>query len=156
MNRCPPEKISTFSPLPEGKALYFASDFHLGAPNKKLSDQREFRIINWLKCIRKDASAVFFVGDIFDFWYEYRSVIPKGFIRFQHQLLELKDAGVAVIFFTGNHDIWMFRYFQEELGIPVYRRPVSINTGLHQLYVGHGDGLGPGDFFYKMLKILFE
>ncbi len=139
-----------------GKKIYFASDFHLGAPNKQESLQRELKIIKWLDSIKDTASAIFLVGDIFDFWHEYKHVIPKGFIRFQGKLAELVDAGIPVYIFTGNHDMWMFGYFTEELGIPVFHEPKIVNAGGKRLFVGHGDGLGPGDYQYKVLKKIFD
>lgn len=145
-----------FENLAEGKKVYFASDFHLGVPDHARSLEREKKIIRWLEEIKKDAAAVFLVGDIFDFWFEYKHVIPKGFIRFQAKLLELREAGIPVIFFTGNHDMWMFDYFPGELGIPVYRSPQSFLIAGKKVYVGHGDGLGPGDHFYKFLKFFFN
>ncbi|MBK6266659.1 UDP-2,3-diacylglucosamine diphosphatase [Marivirga sp. S37H4] len=138
------------------KKIYFASDFHLGAPNKKESLQRELKIINWLDSIKDTAEAIFLVGDIFDFWHEYKHVIPKGFIRFQGKLAELVDAGIPIFFFTGNHDMWMFGYFTEELGIPIFRKPQVLVSGNKRILIGHGDGLGPGDYQYKILKKIFE
>jgi UDP-2,3-diacylglucosamine hydrolase len=96
------------------------------------------------------------MGDIFDFWFEYKYVIPKGFIRLQGKLAELRDQGIPIIFFTGNHDMWMFSYFPLELGIPVYRDPQRIQVGNHRLLIGHGDGLGPGDRTYKIIKKFFN
>ena len=142
--------------LPEGKKVYFASDFHLGAPNKAASRQREKKIVRWLEHVSQDASHIFLVGDIFDFWYEYAQVVPKGFIRFQGKLAELIDKGIEITFFTGNHDMWMSGYFTEELGIPIYRRPQELYINDLSIHLAHGDGLGPGDHTYKMLKVLFE
>lgn len=142
--------------LPADKKIYFASDFHLGAPNLEESRVREKKIIRWIDFVRRDAQAIFLVGDIFDFWYEYARVIPKGFIRFLGKIAELHDEGIPVYFFTGNHDMWMYSYFQKELGIKVVFDPVSFPVNSKQLYVGHGDGLGPGDHFYKTLKKIFR
>ena len=151
-----PEVISLFEELPSGKYLYFASDFHLGAEVKESNLIREKKIIRWLDQIESTAAGVILVGDIFDFWFEYKKVVPKGFIRFQAKLIALLDKGIPVVFFTGNHDAWMFDYFPSELGIPVYRDPVVVNVGTQKLFVGHGDGLGPGDNFYKLLKGIFS
>jgi len=140
----------------DGKKLYFASDFHLGAPSKNDSLERELRVVRWLDTIKKDAEAIYLLGDIFDFWFEYKHVIPKGFIRLQGKLAEITDSGIPVIFFTGNHDMWMFDYFTKELNIPVYRNPQELNVGNKRLLIGHGDGLGPGDHSYKFLKKVFE
>lgn len=151
-----PESIELFKDLQAGKNIYFASDFHLGVPNPESSLLREKKIIQWLESIENDAAGIVLVGDIFDFWYEYKKVIPKGFLRFQAKLVNLVDKNIPIIFFTGNHDAWMFDYFQKEMGIPVYRKPIVLEVGQQKLYVGHGDGLGPGDGFYKILKRIFE
>lgn len=150
-----PELISSFRELPSDKKLYFASDFHLGIPDEESSKSREKKIIRWLEHISKDASAIFLVGDIFDFWFEYRNTIPKGFIRFQGKLAELEDRGISIFLFTGNHDLWMNDYFPTELGIPVFKNPVQIEVNQKKLYVGHGDGLGSGDTNYKIVKWIF-
>ena len=142
--------------LPEGKHLYFASDFHLGAPDRNSSLERESRIIRWLSSVEGTAAAIFLVGDIFDFWFEYRHVVPKGFIRFQGKIASIVDKGIPVIFFSGNHDMWMAGYFKEELGIPVYHEPRQYVVNSVKLMVGHGDGLGPGDRQYKILKKIFR
>ena len=139
-----------------GKKIFFASDFHLGVPNYTESLDREKRITRWLDAIRKDAHSIYLLGDIFDFWFEYKHAIPKGFIRLQGKLAELRDAGIPIIFFTGNHDMWMFDYFKDELGIPIYREPQLLEVGEHKLLVGHGDGLGPGDTTYKFIKKFFN
>ena len=151
------QSVATFgfhSTMTEEK-IYFASDFHLGVPTHDISLVRERKIVAWLDSIKGDAYAVYLLGDIFDFWFEYKHTIPKGFIRLQGKLAELRDAGVLIYFFTGNHDMWLFDYFPKELGIPIYREPISINTGKHALIVGHGDGLGPGETSYKILKKFF-
>lgn len=142
--------------LKEGKKIYFASDFHLGVPNADASLERERRIVRWLDQAKQDAHTIFIMGDIFDFWFEYKYVIPKGFIRLQGKLAELRDAGIPIIFFTGNHDMWMFDYFPKELGIPIYRDPQLLVVGNQKLLIGHGDGLGPGDGTYKLLKQIFN
>ena len=142
--------------LPPGNKIYFASDFHLGVPNREASLERERRIVAWLDMVRKDAHSIYLLGDIFDFWFEYRHAIPKGFIRMQGKLAELRDAGIFIYFFTGNHDMWMFDYFPKELGIPVYREPIAMTAGHQKLIIGHGDGLGPGEASYKVLKWFFN
>ncbi len=150
-----PISIPDITLLPNEK-VYFASDFHLGAPDKTTSSERELKIVQWLDQISDNAKAVFLVGDIFDFWFEYKHSIPKGFIRFQGRLAELRDRGIPIFLFTGNHDLWMSDYFPEELDIPVYKDPVSLNIGDKRIYVGHGDGLGSGDHLYKILKPIFS
>jgi UDP-2,3-diacylglucosamine hydrolase len=141
--------------LPAGKKIYFASDFHLGAPSYEQSRSREEKIVRWLDMIKKDAAAIYLLGDIFDFWFEYRHVVPKGYIRLQGKLAELTDGGIPVIFFTGNHDMWMFDYFTREFSIPIYRDPQLLEVGTKRLLIGHGDGLGPGDHTYKLIKKVF-
>jgi len=136
--------------------LYFASDFHLGTPNHEASRKREDKIIRWLDSIKHDASAIFLLGDIFDFWYEYSKVIPKGFARFQGKIAELTDSGIQVILFTGNHDLWMKDYLSQELGVIIYHEKAALLIGESKLMIGHGDGLGPGDKKYKILKWLFK
>lgn len=143
-------------PLAPGRKAYFASDFHLGTPSPEQSLIRERAIVAWLEAIRHDAEVIFLVGDLFEFWFEYRRTIPRGFLRFQGKLAELADAGIRIVIFTGNHDMWMFDYFTKEMGIPVYREPRQYDIGGKRFLIGHGDGLGPNDFMYKQLKKVFE
>lgn len=138
------------------KKIFFASDFHLGVPDHASSLEREKRIVRWLDQVRHEAHSIYLLGDIFDFWFEYRHAIPKGFIRLQGKLAELRDEGIPIFFFTGNHDMWMFKYFPNELGIPVFRDPILLACNGQLLMVGHGDGLGPGDTFYKLLRKIFR
>ncbi|WP_128547851.1 UDP-2,3-diacylglucosamine diphosphatase [Larkinella soli] len=142
--------------LPPDRAVYFASDFHLGTPTPEISRDRERRIVRWLDSIEADAGTIFLVGDVFDFWFEYRKSIPKGFIRLQGKLAQLTDAGIPIVLFSGNHDMWMSSYFTDEMGIPVHRNPRSYQIAGKLFHIGHGDGLGPGDQTYKRLKKLFE
>ncbi|MBK9283240.1 MAG: UDP-2,3-diacylglucosamine diphosphatase [Sphingobacteriaceae bacterium] len=137
------------------KKIYFASDFHLGVPTHELSLIREKAICRWLDQIKTDASEIFLVGDIFDFWYEYIYTIPKGTTRFLGKIAELSDAGIKISFFTGNHDLWMKNYFTEELGVSVYHEPIIREFNGKKFYIGHGDGMGPGDKGYKLLKLIF-
>ncbi len=137
------------------KKTYFASDFHLGVSAKLSSKERELQIVRWLNQIQEDAAAIYLVGDVFDFWFEYKTVVPKGFVRLLGKLAELRDAGIPIYFFTGNHDIWMFRYFEEEFDIPIYRKPIIREIGGKTFFIGHGDGLGPDDHKYKLLKKVF-
>lgn len=139
-----------------GKKLFFASDFHLGVPDHATSLDRERRIVKWLDSIKDEAHTIYLLGDIFDFWFEYRHAIPKGFIRLQGKLAELRDSGIPIVFFTGNHDMWMFDYFEKELSIPVMREPQILTVGEKKFLIGHGDGLGPGDKTYKVLKQFFN
>lgn len=139
------------------KKLFFASDLHLGlsAISRKDEIARERVIIDWLDSIRAQAEAIFLVGDIFDFWYEYKHAVPKGFVRFLGKIATLMDQGTPVYFFTGNHDLWMYSYFQEELGVNVYTKPIELHINSKSMLLAHGDGLGPGDGFYKILKKIF-
>jgi len=135
--------------------IYFASDFHLGAPDAEASQKRERRIVDWLDSIKQDAAEIFLVGDLFDFWFEYKRVIPKGFVRLQGKIAELTDAGIPVHVFTGNHDMWMFDYLPSELGVKLYREPIRRMFNAKEFLIGHGDGLGPGDHGYKFIKKVF-
>lgn len=135
--------------LPPGKKVYFLSDFHLGAPDQVQSLAREKKIVAFLEEVRHDAATIFIVGDMFDFWYEYRKVVPKGYVRLLGKLAEITDSGIPIHFFVGNHDMWMTDYFQKELNIPVYFKPVPFEFSGKKFLVGHGDGLGPGDHGYK-------
>ncbi len=139
-----------------GKKIYFASDFHLGAPNHGKSLERERKIVAWLDEISRDAEIVFLVGDLFDFWFEYKRVVPKGFVRLLGKLAQMSDSGIEIIVFTGNHDMWMNDYFETELGIKTYRKPQDFVFNNKTFHIGHGDGLGPGDYSYKFLKLIFE
>ena len=141
--------------LPKGKKVYFSSDNHLGAPTPQQSKPREQLFVAWLNDIQKDAAAIFLMGDLFDFWFEYRTVVPKGFVRVLGKLAELSDAGIPIYFFVGNHDLWMKDYFKTELGIPVFHQPQSFSIGEHRFFIGHGDGKGPGDKGYKRMKKVF-
>jgi UDP-2,3-diacylglucosamine hydrolase len=142
--------------LPPDKKVYFLSDFHLGAPNYETSIIREKRIVKFLDEIKKNAAEIFIVGDLFDFWYEYKSVVPKGFVRLLGKLGEITDSGIPIHFFVGNHDMWMNGYFEQELNIKVYHHPETFQYNNKKFLVGHGDGLGPGDHKYKFLKKVFR
>lgn len=137
------------------KNIYFASDFHLGAPNYEKSLEREKSICAWMDFIRPTCEELFLVGDIFDFWFEYKHAIPKGFVRLQGKIAEFTDAGIPVHFFTGNHDMWIFDYIPKELGVSLYREPIERTFNGKKFLIGHGDGLGPGDHKYKFLKKVF-
>ena len=142
--------------MAEHKKIYFLSDFHLGAPNHASSLIREKKIIRFLEEIRHDAEEIFILGDLFDFWYEYRKVVPKGFVRILGKLADLTDSGIPIHFFVGNHDMWMKDYFNTELNIPVYFEPVPFTRHGKKFLIGHGDGLGPGDHGYKFIKKIFR
>ena len=141
--------------LVPGKKLFFASDCHLGEPDYQTSREREDKVVAWLDTFKDEAAGFFLLGDIFDFWFEYNHVIPKGYVRFLGKLAEITDRGIPVFFFTGNHDMWLFDYFSQELNVSVFREPQSFKVNDAMLQVGHGDGLGPGQVSYKMLKAMF-
>jgi UDP-2,3-diacylglucosamine hydrolase len=142
--------------LKPGKKIYFLSDFHLGAPDHETSLIREKRIVKFLHEIKNDAEVIFILGDLFDFWYEYKKVVPKGFVRILGKLAELTDSGIAIYFFVGNHDMWMNGYFEKELNIQVFHEPQEFDFNAKKFLIGHGDGLGPGDHRYKMMKKVFR
>ena len=136
--------------------VYFASDQHLGAPTQKASFPREQKFLRWLDEVRKDAEAIFLLGDLFDFWFEYKTVVPKGFVRVLGKLAEIKDSGIPIYFFVGNHDMWMKDYFETELNIPVYFETQVFEINRKTYFIGHGDGLGPHDKGYKRVKKVFR
>ena len=137
------------------KKVYFLSDFHLGAPNAVESRKREDRLVRFLQDARKDAGVIFIVGDIFDFWFEYKTVVPKGFVRILGTLAQMADEGIQLHIFTGNHDLWMQDYLSKELNAKLYFEPQQFTIQNKQFLIGHGDGLGPGDEGYKRLKRIF-
>lgn len=136
--------------------IYFASDFHLGVLNYQVSREREARIVRWLDSIKHDAAELFLVGDVFDFWFEYKRAVPKGYIRFLGKLAELADSGVKITMFKGNHDMWMFGYLTQEINVQIVSNELVIERNGKKIYIHHGDGLGPGDKKYKFLKKFFR
>ena len=142
--------------MTDTKKIYFASDQHFGAPTPEKSFPREQKFVAWLDEIKKDAEALFLLGDLFDFWFEYKTVVPKGFVRVLGKLAELRDSGIPIYFFIGNHDLWMNDYFEKELDIPVYHTPQLFQLNNKHFFIGHGDGLGPGDTGYKRMKKVFK
>ncbi|HEY5392840.1 MAG TPA: UDP-2,3-diacylglucosamine diphosphatase [Hanamia sp.] len=142
--------------LSPGKKIYFLSDFHLGSPDYETSLAREKRIIRFLDEIKEDAAIIFILGDLFDFWYEYKKVVPKGYVRILGKLAELTDNGITIYFFVGNHDMWMNGYFEKELNIEVFHDPKQFEFNGKTFLIGHGDGLGPGDHRYKLMKKVFR
>ena len=141
--------------LPNNKKIYFTSDQHFGAPTPELSFPREQKFVAWLDEVKGDAEAIFLLGDLFDFWFEYKTVVPKGFIRVLGKLAEIRDSGIPIYFFVGNHDLWMADYFQKELNIPVFHDNQEFTFGDKTFLIGHGDGKGPGDLGYKRMKKIF-
>ena len=146
---------NNFITFPKGKKIYFASDNHLGAPTIDASAPREKKFVAWLDDIKQDAAAIFLLGDLFDFWFEYKTVVPKGFTRTLGKLAEISDSGIPVYFFVGNHDLWMDDYFKTELNIPVFHQPEDFVFNNKTFFIGHGDGLGPADKGYKRMKKVF-
>ena len=136
--------------------IYFASDFHLGIPSYEKSLAREKKVVKWLDEVKQDATELFLVGDVFDFWFEYKRVIPKGFVRLQGKIAEITDSGIPVHYFIGNHDMWVFNYFEQELGVIMHREPITRTINGKELFIGHGDGLGSGDNGYKFIKKVFR
>jgi UDP-2,3-diacylglucosamine hydrolase len=141
--------------LPKGKKIYFVSDAHLGLPPRDESLEREKLLVKWLDEVKKDATDIFLMGDIFDYWYEYKKVVPRGFVRFLGKLAEVSDSGINIHFFTGNHDVWVFDYLPEEIGLKVYRNPREVEINSTKYYLAHGDGLGSGERGFKLLKAMF-
>ncbi len=138
------------------KNIYFASDFHLGVDALESSVQRENKIVRWLESVQDQMRELYLVGDVFDYWFEYKKTVPKGFIRLFGKLMELRDNNIPIYFFSGNHDMWMFRYFEDEFGIPIYREPIIREIDGRRFFIGHGDGLGAGDYGYKFIKKVFN
>ena len=138
------------------KKIFFLSDFHLGAPTAAASLQREKKIVKFLESIRHQTAQLFIVGDMFDFWFEYKTVVPKGYVRLLGKLAEFYDAGIPIHFFVGNHDMWVRDYFEKELGFNIYFEPAFFEFNGKKFLVGHGDGQGPGDHKYKFLKKIFR
>ena len=137
------------------KKIYFASDFHLGVPSYESSLKREKLVCKWLDSIKGDAGEIFLVGDLFDFWYEYKYTIPKGTVRLIGKIAEITDSGIPVHFFVGNHDLWMKDYFIQELNVSIHHEPITRTFNNKVFYIGHGDGMGPGDKGYKLLRKIF-
>lgn len=135
--------------------IYFASDMHLGFPSWEKSLEREKLLVRWMDSIIDDADALYLLGDVFDFWFEYKHVVPRGFTRFLGKLAEFHDKGIPVHFFTGNHDVWVFDYLPRETGIKVYRKPEIHNIDGKIFFIGHGDGLGSKDWSFHLLKKIF-
>jgi len=138
------------------KKIFFASDFHLGTPDYESSLEREKKIVRWLDSIKEEAEEIYLLGDVFDFWFEYKRVIPKGFVRLQGKIAEITDSGIPVHWFIGNHDMWIFDYIPKELGVNIIRTEIEKTFNGKHFFIGHGDGLGPGDRGYKFLKKVFR
>jgi UDP-2,3-diacylglucosamine hydrolase len=142
--------------LEKKKKLYFVSDVHLGAQALSDNTMRERLFADWLSEISTDAAAVFLMGDIFDFWFEYRKVVPRGHTRVLGRIAEMTDSGIPVHFFTGNHDIWVFDYLPLETGVTVHRDYYTTELMGKKFFLAHGDGLDKNDKGYLMLKKIFK
>jgi UDP-2,3-diacylglucosamine hydrolase len=141
--------------LSNSRKIFFLSDLHLGMHPEEDSRRREKKVVQWLDEIYREASEIYLLGDTFDYWYEYKRVVPRGFTRFLGKMAGITDAGVKVHMFTGNHDVWIFDYLPEEIGVEVHRKPIVREYGGKRFYIAHGDGLGPGQRGFKILKWLF-
>lgn len=137
------------------KLVYFLSDAHLGS--RAIGDPRahERKLVSFLDSIKDKAAAIYLLGDMFDFWFEYRTVVPKGHVRFLGKIAEIADSGVEVHFFAGNHDMWVRDYLATEIGATIHLGPLRTQIGGKSLYLAHGDGLGKGDRGYKILRWIF-
>jgi len=141
--------------MQQGKKIYFASDFHLGVPDYASSLEREKKIVRWLDSIKHYAEEIYLLGDVFDFWFEYKRAVPRGYVRLLGKIAELTDSGIPVHWFTGNHDMWIFDYVPKELNVIMHRSPIQKEYNGKKFYIAHGDGLGPGDHGYKFIKKIF-
>lgn len=140
----------------ERNKVYFASDFHLGVPDAEASSEREKRIVRWLEGIEEDAKEIFLLGDVFDFWFEYKDVVPKGWVRLLGKLAVMSDRGCRIHFVCGNHDMWIRDYFEKDLGFIVHKSAFETVIDGKTFLIGHGDGLDAGDKKYKLLNKLFK
>lgn len=138
------------------KGIFFASDFHLGLKAGTDPLERENRVVRWLKNIAPEARSIYLIGDIFDFWWEYKYVVPRGFTRFLGILSEITDSGIPVHFFTGNHDMWITDYLSQECGLILHTDPLIITADNKSFYLAHGEGLGSNDTGYKILLSIFR
>jgi len=150
------KRFIAFISMSDSKKIYFASDLHLGAPDYKSSRNREKTFTDWLESIQLDASELYLLGDVFDFWFEYKYVVPKGYIRLLGKLAELSDSGIKISIFQGNHDLWMKDYFFKEFNAEIISHPIIRRFNDKIFYLAHGDGLGPGDNTYKMINRIFR
>ena len=149
------KRIQDFS-LQEGKKIYFASDFHFGIPDYESTRKRELKVCAWLESVRHDAQVIFLLGDLFDAWMEYKKVVPKGNIRFLGKLAELSDKGIEIIVFTGNHDLWMHGYFEQEMQIRVYKTAQTFDINQKLFHLAHGDGVSKKEWKYRIMKSLLH
>ena len=142
--------------MTETGKIYFASDFHLGLPAGSLPVEREKKVVKWLNSVVTDAKEIYLLGDIFDFWWEYKLVVPRGFTRFLGTVSEITDSGIPVHFFTGNHDMWVGNYFSDECGMTIHTSPVTKQFDGKRFHLAHGEGLGTKSTGYKILLSIFR
>ena len=142
--------------MAETGKIYFASDFHLGLPAGSPPVEREKKVVSWLNTIAPEAKEIYLIGDIFDFWWEYKLVVPRGFTRFLGTIAALTDSGIPVHFFTGNHDMWVGDYLYKECGITVHTKPITTLFNGKKFHLAHGEGLGTTDTGYKILLSMFR
>ena len=142
--------------MAEKGKIYFASDFHLGLPAGSTPLDRERKVVKWLKGITPDAKEIYLLGDIFDFWWEYKSVVPRGFTRFLGASAEITDSGIPIHFFTGNHDMWIGDYLSKECGFILHTEPHTTTFNDKKFHLAHGEGLGTKDTSYKILLAIFR
>ena len=141
--------------MKETHKIYFASDTHFGMHPADESVEREKIFVRWLEEVRRDATEIYLLGDIFDYWFEYKKVVPRGFTRFLGKVAEITDQGIPVHFFTGNHDVWIFDYLPEEIGVEVHTGPITRTYNNKKFFIAHGDGLWKGEKNYRLLKGIF-
>ena len=142
--------------MTETKNIYFASDFHLGLPTGSPPLEREKMVVSWLNSVAQDAKEIFLLGDIFDFWWEYKLVVPRGFTRFLGAVSEISDSGIPVHFFTGNHDMWIGDYLSDECGMTIHTSPITTLFDGKKFHLAHGEGLGTTSIGYKILLSIFR
>jgi len=142
--------------LTESKNIYFASDFHLGLPTGSPPVEREKKVVSWLNSVAQDAKEIYLLGDIFDFWWEYKLVVPRGFTRFLGTVSEITDSGIPVHFFTGNHDMWVGDYLSDECGMTIHTSPITTLFNGKKFHLAHGEGLGTTSSGYKILLSIFR
>jgi len=136
--------------------IYFLSDAHLGSLLVKDKRAHEKKLVDWLDQVKTDATVIYLLGDIFDFWFEYKTVVPKGFVRVLGKLAELTDSGIEIHFFIGNHDIWTFGYLENEIGLIVHKEPYIVQLGNKKFYLAHGDGISVEDHGFKLIRKIFH
>jgi len=142
--------------MEKGKKIFFASDTHFGLRLNEDPRKTERRFVDWLDNIKEEAGALYLLGDMFDYWFEYKTVVPKGYTRFLGKLAEFTDAGIPVFIFTGNHDIWMFGYLSEEIGATIITSPIEVELEGKRFYLAHGDGLADPRWSFRFFRYFFK